>query len=99
MSRSQLARTPENFPRMKHRAAGRLLKKKALMSLPQLFAAVGEFLTRAVDGLIAMGKAMAGIVVPTQADFALVPGPETFADRMARQSLAAVNHESWRVKQ
>lgn len=26
MSRSQLARTPRNFPRMKHRAAGRLLQ-------------------------------------------------------------------------
>lgn len=27
MSRGQLARTPENFPRMKHRAAGRLARK------------------------------------------------------------------------
>lgn len=39
VSRGQLARTPENFPRMKHRAAGRIAKREAMKAAPEIFQA------------------------------------------------------------
>lgn len=72
MSRGQLARTPENFPRMKHRAAGRLARKK-VATVPTLFDAIAEAgrkIARAFGAFIG-----ALTPPPTQADFVLVDGP------------------------
>lgn len=93
MSRRQLARTPDNFPRMKHRAAGRLLRKRGhgKMTLPEainVFAAVGKFVNDAVDALIYAfeGVARAFTTPPTKADFALLPGPSLTFDGMLRDA-------------
>ena len=78
MSRSQLARTPDNFPRMKHRAAGRLTRqrghsKMTIVEALDVFAAIGKFMNDAVDSLIYTfeGIARAFRPEPTQADFVL----------------------------
>jgi hypothetical protein len=83
MSRSQLSRTPANFPRMKHRAAGRLARKRALKeTTPGFFEVFSAMLDRAFAGIIAMGEAFTKIVAlpPIQSDFALVPAPAVFQD-------------------
>ncbi|QDK01938.1 hypothetical protein SEA_VIBAKI_58 [Arthrobacter phage Vibaki] len=82
MSRSQLARTPDNFPRMKHRAAGRIARKRGhgkmtVVEALNVFAVVGRFVNDAVDSLIGAfeGIARAFRPEPTQADFVLTPPP------------------------
>ena len=81
MSRSQLSRTPANFPRMKHRAAGRLARKRGHNKMTpgravDVFAAIGKAFTDAIDSLAYAftGFARAFRPEPTQADF-MLSGP------------------------
>jgi hypothetical protein len=57
MSRGQLARTPANFPRMKHRAAGRLARRRAAEQLPSLLEALALAVRPVVDVFKALGDA------------------------------------------
>lgn len=77
MSRGQLARTPENFPRMKYRAAGRHAKRqanalqRATSALEEMSLAVKRF----AEGIAKMAESLAGAfrTPPSQSDFALIP--------------------------
>lgn len=63
MSKGQLSRTPDNFPRMKHRAAARLARRSARAmpsALRILGDAVGRFVDGVVDGMLAIGRAIIG---------------------------------------
>jgi hypothetical protein len=73
----QLARTPENFPRMKHRAAGRHAKRQ-VAQIQTATSALGEMslaVKRVVEGMAKMAESFAEAfrALPSQSDFALVP--------------------------
>ena len=76
---SRLARTPENFPKMKHRAAGRLTRRKvekifhAADVLRRASKAIGEVFGGIMDAFRRVTETLNAM--PTQADFALVPPP------------------------
>lgn len=82
MSRSQLARRPANFPRMKHRAAGRLAKKQIhqIGDAFEAFKTIGKFLgdyaEACVNGVIAFAEAVKKTFAGAQYQdqYALVPG-------------------------
>jgi hypothetical protein len=93
MSRSQLARTPENFPRMKHRAAGRLTRRNRKAPLNAFESAI-DILNRVIDGLRAIGEAFARAFTPppVQTDFVLLPGlPDPFTDSEGRALVQAIH--------
>lgn len=77
MSRGQLARTPENFPRMKHRAAGRLAKRKAAQEAPNVFAVFAEVADRVAKGITALAEGFARLfgAPQKQNDYILWPPP------------------------
>lgn len=78
MSRGQLARTPENFPRMKHRAAGRLARKKAAMLPPgDFFRLAAEAIERGAKALQIVIDGVAQMLTgkPKRTDFVLMPPP------------------------
>lgn len=77
MSRSQLARTPSSFPRMKHRAAGRLARKRALQALPSFLEVMAQAIERAAAGIAAMAKSIAKAFTPepAQSQYALTSTP------------------------
>lgn len=96
MSRGQLARTPENFPRMKHRTAGRLRRKqlRAVQSTFNALEVIGEFFNRFADALAAAGEAFARAFTPppVRADFVLLPGlPDPFKDAEGRALVQAIH--------
>ncbi|MGW4718303.1 hypothetical protein [Nocardia sp. NPDC004260] len=51
MSRGQLARTPDNFPRMKHRAAKRRARNHPLVRLARAFDEFGRAFRRAFESI------------------------------------------------
>jgi hypothetical protein len=61
MSRRQLARTPANFPRMKHRAAGRIARRQAAERMPSFFEAVAAAVRPLVDTFARIADALARI--------------------------------------
>jgi hypothetical protein len=65
MSRGQMPRTPEYFPRMKHRAAGRIARREldeTYAAYTEWTRAVGAAMQPMVDALRAMGSAALRIV-------------------------------------
>ncbi|MHA7275350.1 hypothetical protein ACX80O_02285 [Arthrobacter sp. Hz1] len=76
MSRSQLTRTPANFPRMKHRAASRRATKKVngLIEIVRWFrdfkVRLGAAVSRAADILLGAQREQ------RQAQFQLMPPPQ-----------------------
>jgi hypothetical protein len=73
MSRSQLSRTPENFPRMKHRAAGRLAPKDELETMRALIDVIRKAFGPIADAFAELAKVIAPMHQQLQKDFALVP--------------------------
>lgn len=74
---SKLKRTPENFPRMKHRAAKRIARKQAIVAMqqmPNIVEAVNKALLRMADQMSIFMDSFARELrkTPTQDDFALV---------------------------
>jgi hypothetical protein len=69
-------RTPAEFPRMKHRAAGRLKRRADMEQIPVRFASMSTFIDAAYEGLSQMGRVFAqsmGLVGrhPRKSDYAL----------------------------
>lgn len=87
---SRTPRTPEHFPRMKHRAAGRAIRKERRLWRESLARNVADF-PAAFDGLRAAFVAMAATArhaadAFAEADVAWgTPQPPTLADRIALQ--------------
>ncbi|WP_427017850.1 hypothetical protein ACQCSX_04345 [Pseudarthrobacter sp. P1] len=79
MSRSQRARTPENFPRMQYRARKRHARQAAgqvASALPAFAALVSRAMDRVTQLFIDVGEALSKALQPwrTQYDYALA-GP------------------------
>lgn len=79
MSRGQLARTPENFPRMKHRAAARLARREVvrIISAVEVIGRVGKAIRQAFEPIMDAVRRIAEAfnALPALSDFALVDGP------------------------
>ena len=79
MSRGQLARTPENFPRMKHRAAARLARREVvrIISAVEVIGRVGKAIRQAFEPIMDAVRRIAEAfnALPAQSDFALAPLP------------------------
>ena len=78
---SRLARTPKNFPKMKHRAAARQAKKQmeALFTfveqMPKITETIQEWFRVITERISATLKAIQQTKDATQADFVLAPAP------------------------
>lgn len=84
MSRGQLARTPENFPDMKHRAAGRHYRRKHAERMGNIFDAFARAMQESRKAFTSMGERVAAALhsISTmaaeqrQSQYALMPGKD-----------------------
>ena len=69
-------RTPEHFPRMKHRAAARIAKKQ-VAALPQFLEAVTTAANAVAESLRKAFQMATEAMNTTQQDYSLVGDPES----------------------